>query len=172
MPSRPPRLETLTMTPSAPFEHAGQEGQGHGHRREVVDGHGAAHLVQGDPLDRPAEGDPGVVDEHLDGAEIVPDPAGQLGRLLRFGEVGGIRARCGGARHAVGQHLFEPLRSSSHEGHGRSPAGELAGQRRADPRRCPGDDGHSLGAAPRRVVVHRVAFLSVGASGPVMNCCR
>ena len=57
----PPRLDTFTMVPERTIDQAGQEGQGDGYGREVVDPHHLLDLGHGEAEGRPTHGKPALL---------------------------------------------------------------------------------------------------------------
>ena len=125
--------------PGTPLEHAGQEGQRDRHRGEVVDAHRPFDLGHAQARDGAAHRDGGVVDDDVEPVVVVPDPARQVRRGLRVGEVGGPARGGGRGGAAVGQHLVEAIGPPGHQRHRVSPLGESVGEGGADARGCTGD---------------------------------
>ena len=114
------------------LEEPGEQGHGDGHRRQIVDHHGPFDFGHGEALHRPPQGDTGVVDDHVDRPDLVPDGQGQFASRAGIGQVGRPPTRVWGTPAALLGNLLEPVGPTGYEGHGGPLRGEHA-------RRCGSD---------------------------------
>ena len=136
--------------PPTPLHHAGDRpGAEVDHRLDVGPHH--RHLVLGDgTVHWPERGEPGVVDQHVDGQAAVGQLGKEPGPLVGIGHV---------ARHDLGTDVVtscqltgervEPVAPSGHERDTVAAGGELPGDGGADARRRPGDEAGAVGPGCR-----------------------
>lgn len=119
-------------------QHAGQEGQDHPDRREVVDCHDRLDVVGREGGDLSALRDPRVVDENVDPAQVVVGLFGEGGHAVEASEVDHPHPGVGGVAPAVVEHLAQAVLPAGADSDRGAPLGEPAGQRGPDPRRGAG----------------------------------
>ena len=134
MPSRPPTLDTLTMTPCPRSSIRGKTanvsriGARKLTRMTVLD------LGRIQRIDGPALRHGGVVDQHVDAAQVIPCPQPQLADRRGFGQIGHPHRRVRRGSAAVRQDLGKTLRTAGDQSHHRAVAGQPPGQGGTDAR--------------------------------------
>jgi hypothetical protein len=110
--------------------------------------------------------DPGVVDQHVDPAELADDPSDERPGLFGVGDVGLQRQMAGAGKGGQGV-LGRPAVGAELDGEGRAPGRELLDHGTADPAGTARDQHH------RAVEVHVSACGSSSAgSGRRSRRCR
>ena len=132
----------LTIEPAALLAHQRQRVLAAEERTVGVDRHRLAPLRQVEVLDRPDGDDPGVVDEHVEPAEVTP---ARIDRRHPIALAGHVERDC--ERGFAAEFLGDPRGRRRGAGtvavgqqHARTLGGEPARDPRADPLRRTGDE--------------------------------
>ena len=147
--------DTFTMSPVPALHHPGEQGEGEAHRREVIHRHHALDVVGREVVVRRALRDAGVVDQHVDAAELGVGPARDVVDLVELGQVGHHHHDPGACPGTL-EHLGQAVSRRGDRRHGGARPGERDRGGRPDPGRGAGDE-HAPGAVSGVVLVGRGA---------------
>src|SRR5690606_1535637 len=132
---------------------------------------GLGQRVRGDRTDREGEGVGGVVDDHVDSAELLDGGADEPCDGVEVAHVGGYRQRgAAGPADGGGRLVARVGLAARHHDPG-TDGGETLGHRPADPPAAPGDPGHpvrQVEGSQQVVSGHRVSW-AWGRPAPAMR---